>query len=88
MGHFLWNFAVYSERRALFLGHLKNNLGNEFEHLKSCDIAGKSHSILGTELWGSCYEELLVIGERSEPPLSVELSEFSRYLFIYLFICL
>ena len=44
-----------------FLEHLKNNLGNEFEHLKSCDIlvAGKSHFILGTELWGSRYEELL-----------------------------
>ena len=37
----------------------KNNLGNEFEHLKSCDIAGKSHFILGTELWGSRYEDLL-----------------------------
>ena len=28
----------------------KNNLGNKFEHFKSCDIAGKSHFILGTEL--------------------------------------
>ena len=37
----------------------KNNLGKEFEHLKSCNIAGKSHFILGTELWGSRYEELL-----------------------------
>ena len=37
----------------------KNNLGNEFEHFKNCDIAGKSHFILGTELWGSRYEELL-----------------------------
>ena len=59
MGHFLWNCPVYSERRALFLEHLKNNLGNEFEHFKNCDIAGKSHFILGTELWGSRYEELL-----------------------------
>ena len=50
MGHFLWNCPVYSERRALFLEHLKNNLGNEFEHFKNCDIAGKSHFILGTEL--------------------------------------
>ena len=41
------------------LEHLKNNLGNEFEHFKSCDIAGKSHFIQGTELWGSRYEELL-----------------------------
>ena len=37
----------------------KNNLGNEFERFKSCDIAEKSHFILGTELWGSHYEELL-----------------------------
>ena len=37
----------------------KNNLGKAFEHLKSCDIAGKSHFILGTEFWGSHYEELL-----------------------------
>ena len=37
----------------------KNNLGNEFEHFKNCNIAGKSHFILGTELWGSRYEELL-----------------------------
>ena len=59
MGHFLWNCPVYSKRRALFLEHLKNNLGNEFEHFKNCDIAGKSHFILGTELWGSRYEELL-----------------------------
>ena len=50
VGHFLWNCLVYSERRALFLEHLKNNLGNEFEHLKNCDIARKSHFILGTEL--------------------------------------
>ena len=34
MGHFLWNCPVYSERRALFLEHLNNNLGNEFEHFK------------------------------------------------------
>ena len=59
MGHFLWNCPVYSERSALFLEHLKNYLGKEFEHFKSCDIAGKSHFILGTELWGSRYEELL-----------------------------
>ena len=59
VGHFLWNCPVYLERCALFLEHLKNNLGQEFEHLKSCDIAGKSHFILGTELWGSRYEELL-----------------------------
>ena len=59
VGHFLWNCPVYSERRALFLEHLKNNLGNEFEHFKNCDTAGKSHFILGTELWGSRYEELL-----------------------------
>ena len=25
VGHFLWNCPVYSERRALFLEHLKNN---------------------------------------------------------------
>ena len=41
VGHFLWNCPVYSECRALFLEHLKNNLGKEFEHFKSCDIAGK-----------------------------------------------
>ena len=55
VGHFLWNCPVYSEHRALFLEHLKNNLGNKFEHFKNCDIAGKSHFILGTELWGSRY---------------------------------
>ena len=27
----------------------------------------------------------IIIGERSEPPLSVELSEFSLYLYIYIF---
>ena len=59
VGHFLWNCTVYSERHALFLEHLKNNLGNEFEHFKSCDIAGKLYFILGTELWGSRNEELL-----------------------------
>ena len=61
VGHFLWNCPVYSERRALFLEHLKNNLGNEFEHFKNCDIAGKSHFILGTELWGSCCAWLNLI---------------------------
>ena len=30
----------------------KNNLGKEFVHLKSCNVAGKSHFILETELWG------------------------------------
>ena len=59
LGHFLWNCPVYSERRALFLEHLKNSLRNEFEHFKSCDITRKLHFILGTELWGSHYEELL-----------------------------
>ena len=29
-----------------------------------------------------------IIGERSEPPLSVELSEFSLYLYIYIYIYL
>ena len=37
----------------------KNNIEKEFEHFKSCDIAGKSHFILVTDLWGSRYEELL-----------------------------
>ena len=46
---------------ALFLEHLKKTLGKEFEHFKSCDTAGKSCFILGTELWGSHYEELLYI---------------------------
>ena len=59
VGYFLWNCPVYLERHALFLEHPKTNLGKEFEHFKSCKIAGKSHFILGTELWGSCNEELL-----------------------------
>ena len=59
VGHFLWNCPVYLEPCALFLKHLKTNCGKEFEHFKSCDIAGKSHFMLGTELWGSRYEELL-----------------------------
>ena len=59
VSHFLWNCPVYSERHALFLEHLKNNLGNKCEHFTSCDIAEKSHFIPGTELWGSRYEELL-----------------------------
>ena len=66
VGHFLWNFPVYSERRALFLEHLKNNLGNEFERLKSYDIAGKSHFILGTEpyiidIWELCKSKLYTV---------------------------
>ena len=28
----------------------------------------------------------VIIGERSEPPLSVELSDFSLYLYIYIYI--
>ena len=59
VGHFLWNCPVYSERRALFLELLKNNFGHKFEHLKSYNIAGISHFMLGTELRGSGYEELL-----------------------------
>ena len=39
----------------------KNSLGKEFQHFKSCGIAGKLHFILGTELWGSRYEELLCL---------------------------
>ena len=35
VSNFLWNCPVYSEHPALFLEHLKNNLGNEFEHFKS-----------------------------------------------------
>ena len=54
-----WDCPVYSECLALFLEHLKTNLGKEFEHFKSCDIAGKSHFILGTQLLGSGYEELV-----------------------------
>ena len=33
----------------------------EFERFKSCDTAGKSCFILGSERWGSHYEELLCI---------------------------
>ena len=44
--HSLWN----CQRSALFLEHLKKTLGKEFEHFKSCDIAGKSCFILGKEL--------------------------------------
>ena len=32
------------------------------------------------------YKYFIIIGERSEPPLSVELSEFSLYLYIYIYI--
>ena len=39
----------------------KKTLGKEFERFKSCDTAGKSCFILGAELWGSRYEELLHI---------------------------
>ena len=59
MSHSLWNCLVYSKRCTLFLEHLKYNLGKEFQHFKSCDVAGKSHFILRTELWRSRYEELL-----------------------------
>ena len=41
------------EHRIIFRAS-KNNLS-----ILSCDIAGKSYFILGTELWGSRYEELL-----------------------------
>ena len=58
MGHFLWNC---SEGRALFFEHLKNNLGKEFEHFKSCDVARISHFILETVLWVSHYEEWLCL---------------------------
>ena len=37
----------------------KKNLGDSFEYFKSCDVAGELHIILGTELWGSRYKELL-----------------------------
>ena len=36
-------------------------LWKKFERFKCCDTAGKSSFILGTELWGSCYEDLLCI---------------------------
>ena len=39
----------------------QKTLGKGFEGFKSCDTAGKSCFILGTELWGSHYEELLYI---------------------------
>ena len=55
--HFLWKCTYYSKCCALFLEHKKNNR-KELEHFKSCDTAGKSHYILGSELWGSHYEEL------------------------------
>ena len=32
------------------------------------------------------YIDILIIGERSEPPLSVELSEFSLYLYIFIYL--
>ena len=32
VAHFLWNCPVYSKCRALFLEHIKNNFGEEFEH--------------------------------------------------------
>ena len=46
-----YGIAPFIQSHALFLEHLKTNLGNEFDHFKSCDIAGKSHFILGTKLW-------------------------------------
>ena len=59
VGHFLWNCPVYSRILCIIFRASKNNLWKEFEHFKSCNVAGKSHFILGTELWGSRYEELL-----------------------------
>ena len=59
--HSLWNCPAYLERPVLFLEHFENILRKEFEHFKSCDTAGKSCFILGTELWGSRYEDLLRI---------------------------
>ena len=54
VGHFLWNCPVYSERRALFLEHIKNNLGKEFEHFKSYNIGGKSQSFGGVAMKNCC----------------------------------
>ena len=59
--HFLCNCPAYSERHAIFLVHLEKILGKEFDRFKSCDTAGESCFILGTELWGSHYEDLLRI---------------------------
>ena len=42
-------------------------------------VNGKPRSSLLIESTDS-----MIIGERSEPPLSVELSEFSLYLYIYI----
>ena len=46
VGHFLWNCLIYSERRALFLEHLKKNLEKEFKHFKNC--GGKGITLICT----------------------------------------
>ena len=59
VSHFFWDFPVFSERHALFLEHLKNNLEEDFEHFKICDVAGEIAFHSETELWGSRYEHLV-----------------------------
>ena len=53
--------SLFRAHCSLPLEHLTNNLGKEFEHFKSCDVAGKSYFILRTELWKRHFEELLHI---------------------------
>ena len=49
----------------------------------------QTHKTTTVTLRRACAAGLIiVIGERSEPPLSVELSEFSLYLYIYIYIYL
>ena len=58
--HFLRNCPAYLEHHAMFRA-FKKTLGKEFERFKSCDTVGKYCFILGTEIWGSFYKELLCI---------------------------
>ena len=47
---------------------------------------GRRCSPVGSESAINPTNYIIIIGEQSEPPLSVELSEFSLYLYIYIYI--
>ena len=56
VGHIFVELPCLFKAPCIIFRASKNKLGNDFEHFKSCDMAGKSHFIPGTELWGSRSE--------------------------------
>ena len=61
VSHALWECSAYSSTRVCFIKKLQELLEDEYEDFESLDKVEKLSYVLGSELWESKFDGLLII---------------------------